>query len=55
MADMYVALSSCRSYVYSIARACDAGHISNKDCAGAILLAAETATKIALDAIQLLG
>ena len=30
MADMYVELSACRSYVYSVARACDKGHFSNK-------------------------
>lgn len=55
MADMYVRLNSCRSYVYSIARAVDNGHVSNKDCAAAILYAAENATKVALDAIQCLG
>lgn len=30
MADMYVQLSACRSYVYSVARACDKGHFNNK-------------------------
>ena len=38
-----------------MARACDAGRASRKDAAGAILFAAETATKLALDAIQILG
>ncbi|KAL9979675.1 hypothetical protein ACROYT_G017375 [Oculina patagonica] len=55
MADMYTRLSACRSYVYSVARACDAGHVSTKDCAGVILYAAENATQVALDAIQVLG
>jgi isovaleryl-CoA dehydrogenase len=55
MADMYTRLSACRSYVYSVARACDRGHADNKDCAGVILFAAETATQVALDAIQCLG
>lgn len=55
MADMYVRLNSCRSYVYNIARAVDKGHVSNKDCAAAILYAAENATKVALDSIQCLG
>ena len=35
MADMYTRLSACRSYVYSVARACDKGHVDpSKDCAG---------------------
>lgn len=55
MADMYTRLSVCRSYVYSVARSCDAGGASSKDCAGAILYAAENATQVALDAIQCLG
>ncbi|XP_031560678.1 isovaleryl-CoA dehydrogenase, mitochondrial-like [Actinia tenebrosa] len=55
MADMYTRLSACRSYVYSVARACDLGHINPKDCAGVILYAAENATQVALDAIQCLG
>ncbi|KAI9202226.1 acyl-CoA dehydrogenase/oxidase [Polychytrium aggregatum] len=55
LADMYTKLSSSRAYVYAVARACDAGDISNKDCAGAILYTAERATEVALDAIQCLG
>ncbi|KAJ3041752.1 hypothetical protein HK097_002195, partial [Rhizophlyctis rosea] len=55
LADMYTKLNASRSYVYAVARACDAGHISNKDCAGVILYAAERATECALDAIQCLG
>ena len=55
IADMYVALNSSRAYVYAVARACDAGNVTNRDAAGAILLAAENATKVALDAIQILG
>jgi len=27
---MYTRLSACRSYVYSVARACDAGHVNTK-------------------------
>jgi isovaleryl-CoA dehydrogenase len=38
-----------------VARACDRGAAARKDAAGAILLAAETATRMALDAIQMLG
>ena len=55
VADMYVALNSCRAYVYAVARACDRGETTREDAAGAILLAAEKATQVALDAIQLLG
>ncbi|XP_047985866.1 isovaleryl-CoA dehydrogenase, mitochondrial [Leguminivora glycinivorella] len=55
MADMYTTLSACRSYLYSVARACDEGHVNSKDCAGVILYCAEKATQVALDAIQILG
>ncbi|XP_055846699.1 isovaleryl-CoA dehydrogenase, mitochondrial [Episyrphus balteatus] len=55
MADMYTNLSACRSYLYSLARAADLGYKSPKDCAGVILYCAENATKVALDAIQILG
>src|SRR6185312_2047440 len=55
LADMYTAASACRAYVYAVARACDRGETTRKDAAGAILYAAESATKIALDAVQILG
>jgi isovaleryl-CoA dehydrogenase len=55
VADMYVATNASKAYVYSVAKACDRGQISRRDAAGAILFAAEAATRIALDAIQLLG
>jgi len=55
VADMYVAMNSCRSYVYAVAKACDRGETTREDAAGAILIAAEKATQVALDAIQLLG
>ena len=55
VADMYTALSASRAYVYAVARACDAGTATRKDAAGAILFAAESATKAALEAIQALG
>ena len=39
MADMYTKLSACRTYVYSVARACDKGHTeASKDCAGMAVL-----------------
>lgn len=55
VADMYTALNAARAYVYAVARACDRGQTTRKDAAGAILFAAEAATRAALDAIQILG
>src|SRR6187455_2176885 len=55
LADMYVAMNAAKAYVYSVARACDAGRTTREDAAGAILYAAERATAVALDAIQCLG
>jgi isovaleryl-CoA dehydrogenase len=55
LADMYVTLNAARAYVYAVARACDRGETSRKDAAGAILYAAENATQMALQAIQVLG
>ncbi len=55
IADMYVTMNSCKAYVYAVAKACDRGETTREDAAGAILIAAEKATQMALDAIQLLG
>ncbi|MFP8966258.1 isovaleryl-CoA dehydrogenase [Pokkaliibacter sp. CJK22405] len=55
LADMYTRLSACRAYVYAVGAACDRGAPVRKDAAGAILFAAESATQMALDCIQLLG
>ena len=55
VADMYTEMNAARAYVYAVAKACDRGQTTRKDAAGAILFSAERATKIALDAIQLLG
>ena len=55
VADMYVALSSARAYVYAVARSCDAGKTTRFDAAGAILLASESAVKVSLESIQALG
>jgi len=55
LADMYVTTSTARAYTYAVAQACDRGETARKDAAGAILYAAEKATLVALDAIQLLG
>jgi len=55
VADMYVALNSARAYVYAVAKSCDAGKTTRFDAAGAILLASESAVKVAGEAIQALG
>ena len=58
LADMYTGWSACRAYVYAVGQACDrADHARSlrKDAAGAILYAAEKATWMAGQAIQVLG
>jgi isovaleryl-CoA dehydrogenase len=56
LADMYTAMRASSAFTYETARNVDeGGAISSKDCAGAILFAAEAGTKVALDCIQLLG
>ena len=55
LADMYVTMNASKSYVYSVAKACDRGEVNRKDAAGAILYAAERASWMASEAIQCLG
>ena len=55
IADMYTTMNACKAYVYAVADACDRGETTRQDAAGCILYAAEKATQVALDAIQLLG
>ena len=58
LADMYTTWQACRAYVYAVGQACDrAEHARTlrKDAAGAILYAAEKATWMAGEAIQVLG
>jgi isovaleryl-CoA dehydrogenase len=55
VADMYVSLQSARAYVYAVAKACDAGRTTRFDAAGAILLASESAFRVAGESIQALG
>ncbi len=45
LADMYVAMNAARAYVYAVAKACDRGETTREDAAGAILYAAERATR----------
>ena len=55
IADMYTMMNACKAYVYAVAAACDRGETTRQDAAGCILYAAEKATQVCLDAIQLLG
>ncbi|HET8730077.1 MAG TPA: isovaleryl-CoA dehydrogenase [Moraxellaceae bacterium] len=55
IADMYTLLNASRAYLYNVAQACDRGETARKDAAAVILYTAENSTKLALDAIQVLG
>ncbi|HMW56491.1 MAG TPA: isovaleryl-CoA dehydrogenase [Accumulibacter sp.] len=55
IADLYTSFNVCRAYVYAVGAACDRGETTRKDAAGAILYAAEKATWMAGEAIQILG
>ncbi|EXI89161.1 MAG: Acyl-CoA dehydrogenase [Candidatus Accumulibacter sp. BA-94] len=55
IADMYTTFNVCRAHVYAVGQACDRGETTRKDAAGAILYAAEKATWMAGEAIQVLG
>ena len=60
VADMYTTLAACRAYVYTVGKNLDRlgrEHVRavRKDCAGVILYAAEKATWMAGEAIQILG
>jgi isovaleryl-CoA dehydrogenase len=55
LADMETTMNACKAYVYAVARACDRGRVTHRDSAGAILYAAEKATRMTLEAIQALG
>lgn len=58
VADIYTDLNACRSFLYTVARACDQNAVqavSNKDAASVILFCAERATSAALQTIQILG
>jgi isovaleryl-CoA dehydrogenase len=60
IADMYTTLQASRAYLYAVGRNLDnmqGAHVRTvrKDCAAVILYCAEAATKMAGDAIQLLG
>jgi isovaleryl-CoA dehydrogenase len=48
-------MNASRAYVYAVAKACDRGQTTRKDAAGAILYAAEKATWMAGEGIQIFG
>jgi isovaleryl-CoA dehydrogenase len=59
LADMYTKFRASQAFTYSVARAVDEAHanpeVRTQDCAGAILYAAERASEVAADAVQLMG
>jgi len=55
LADMYTVTQAARAFVARAALDADLGRASTKDCAAVILYAAERATAVASDAIQILG
>lgn len=55
LAEMMTSLNASRAYLYAVAAAADRGVPLRKEAASAIMFASERATRVALDAIQLLG
>jgi len=55
LADMYTRLHASGSLVYAVAKQCDEGKADQRACCASILYAAESATEVALQAIQALG
>lgn len=59
IADMYTRFRASQAFTYSVAARIDDEHdsgvVSSRDCTAAILWAAEQATQVALDGVQLMG
>jgi isovaleryl-CoA dehydrogenase len=55
IANMYIGYRAARALVYEAAQVIDEGRRANQEAAAAKVFASETATKVALDAIQVLG
>ncbi len=55
LADMYTSLQAARAFVYDVARRFNHARIQRKDAAACLMFASESAVKVALDAIQILG
>ena len=52
---LYPPRAASRFLVYAVGRACDSGHVSRRDCAGAILYSTEKAVEVTPEAMQCLG
>ncbi|MBT8144076.1 MAG: isovaleryl-CoA dehydrogenase, partial [Gammaproteobacteria bacterium] len=55
LADMYTALQASRAFAYRTAEQFDRGEPTRQDAAAVLLLAAQSAVTVALEAIQCLG
>jgi isovaleryl-CoA dehydrogenase len=55
IANMYIGYRAARAFVYEAAQVIDEGRRANQEAAAAKVFASEMATKVALDAIQVLG
>ena len=55
LANMYIGYRAARALVYEAAQVIDEGRRANQEAAAAKVFASEMATKVALDAIQVLG
>ncbi|MEE3003451.1 MAG: acyl-CoA dehydrogenase family protein [Pseudomonadota bacterium] len=55
IADIYTSYVSSMAYLHMVAKNLDRNVVSRKDAASVILMAAENATKVALEAIQIFG
>ena len=55
IANMYIQYRAARAFIYEAAQVIDEGKRANQEAAAAKVFASEMATKVALDAIQVLG
>ncbi len=55
IANMYIGYRAARAFVYEAAQVIDEGRRANQEAAAAKVFASEMATKVSLDAIQVLG
>ena len=55
IANMYIGYRAARAFVYEAAQVLEEGRRANQEAAAAKVFASEMATKVALDAIQVLG
>lgn len=55
IANSFTQYQAAQNYLYTVAQRCDQGIVKSAEAAGVYLLAAESATRMALDTIQCLG